>query len=188
MIFFFFHCFCWKNVHSSELWSSRPWAGCEGTPLHSNISVGFAGDYHGPVDWASCSLGMGRPQPLALGSDLPLFAGCSLETNVSPCCSSSESIRLNPPPLQTVPPEVMLAVIQPFQHRGAFIRESSGGVGLVSEQREAELSCLFLLACSHVWMYPGWLSSPCARLQTPSVVSWHLCLVLFPPWLSVPTD
>lgn len=109
--FFFLHCSCWQNVHSSEVWSWRPWAGCGGTPLHSSISVGFAGDYHRPVGWASYSLGAGRPHPLALGSDL-LFARCSLETNASPCCASSESTRLNPSPLQTLPPGAMPTVIQ----------------------------------------------------------------------------
>lgn len=82
------------------------------------------------MGWASHSLGLGRPHSLALGSDLPLFARCSLEASASPCCSSSESTRFNPLPLQTLPPRAMPAAERPFQHRGALIRQSGGDARL----------------------------------------------------------
>lgn len=53
---------------------------------------------------------------LVLGSDLPFFAVCSLETSASPCRSSSDST----PALAGFSAGAMPVVGHPFQHRGAL--------------------------------------------------------------------
>lgn len=146
--FFFFFMFLLVKCSFLRAWSSRSWARCGGTPLHSNISVGFAGDYNRPVGWASHSLGMGRQHPLALGSDLALFGSCSLETSAPLCCSSSESTSLSPLPLQTLLPGAMPAVVQ----------DSHLSTGeLLSDRRVVmwDWAYLSLLVCPCVLMCPG---------------------------------
>lgn len=123
--FLSFHCCCGWNVHSRELWSSQP--GCEETPLHS---------YQCWLCWdlsQTCRLSF--PQSWAGGATSSsqlkvshLFARCSLKNPLLfqwvyrsyPHAPADFTCRGN-----------CSDTGQPFQHLGAFIRQSSGGMSSV---------------------------------------------------------